>query len=75
MTATAVILGKLLGDVLLTREKIEGLMQDLLYTDSPPAGNIKLSEWAHENAQTLGHRYATELGRRRNRQIAYAKAT
>ncbi|MBI3360434.1 MAG: epimerase, partial [Chloroflexi bacterium] len=30
--------GQLVGDVTITREEIEGLMADLLYTDSPPAG-------------------------------------
>jgi NADH dehydrogenase len=46
-------------------------MADLLYVDSPPAGDTKLTEWAREHADTLGHRYASELARRRNRQKAY----
>ena len=68
------ILGKLLGDVLITRDEIEGLMQGLLATESEPAGQTKLSVWAREHADTLGRRYATELGRRRNRRAAYANA-
>ncbi len=68
------LLGKLLGDVLITRDEVEGLMQDLLATDSDPTGKTKLSSWAREHAATLGRRYATELGRRRNRRVAYANA-
>jgi NADH dehydrogenase len=59
-------LGKLLGDVLITRQEIEGLMQGLLATDSEPAGQTMLSVWARDHADTLGRRYATELGRRRS---------
>ena len=68
------LLGKLLGDVLITRDEVEGLMQGLLATDSEPAGQTKLSTWAREHAATLGRRYATELGRRRDRRVAYANA-
>jgi NADH dehydrogenase len=68
------LLGKLVGDVLITRDEIEGLMQGLLATESEPTGRTKLSSWAREQAATLGTRYATELGRRRNRRVAYANA-
>jgi NADH dehydrogenase len=71
---TGWLLGRLLGDVLITREEIQGLMQDLLATESEPTGETKLSSWAREHAATLGRRYATELGRRRNRLVAYANA-
>ncbi len=65
------LIGKLVGDTFITREEIQGLMGDLLYTDSPPAGETKLSDWAREHADQLGHKYASELARRRNRQLAY----
>jgi NADH dehydrogenase len=65
------LLGKLLRDVLLTREEITGLLADLLYTTAPPAGRTKLTDWARGNAATLGKRYASELARRRDRTIAY----
>jgi NADH dehydrogenase len=65
------ILGKLVGDVVITREEIAGLMGGLLYTDSPPAGETKLTEWARRHAETLGLRYASEIARRRNRESAY----
>jgi hypothetical protein len=45
----------------------------LLYTNSTPAGETKLTDWAKEHAAELGHKYASELARRRNRQKAYGK--
>ena len=72
--ATGWFLGKFLGDVLITRDEVDGLMRDLLATESEPTGRTRLSSWAREHAATLGRRYATELGRRRNRSVAYAHA-
>jgi NADH dehydrogenase len=67
------IVGKMVGDIIITREEIAGLMADLLYVDAPPAGKTKLTDWARQNAETLGHRYASELARRVDRRRAYAK--
>jgi uncharacterized protein YbjT (DUF2867 family) len=67
------LIGRLVGDVLITRDEIDGLMQDLLYTPSPPAGTTRLTEWAGAHASTLGQHYASELARRRNRGEAYEK--
>ena len=64
-------LGQVMGDVLITREEIRGLMADLLYTDAPPAGVTRLTAWAKEHAATLGQHYASELGRRKNLESAY----
>jgi NADH dehydrogenase len=72
--ATGWLVGKAMGDVIITRDEIEGLMQGLLATDSAPAGQTRLTVWARDNADTLGRRYATELGRRRNRRVAYVNA-
>jgi uncharacterized protein YbjT (DUF2867 family) len=57
-------LGKLLGDVVITREEIRGLMDGLLYVDTTPAGETRLTQWAAEHRSTLGLRYASELARR-----------
>jgi NADH dehydrogenase len=65
------LIGQLVGDVMITRDEIEGLMQNLLCTNSPPAGTTKLTEWAVMHADALGRRYASELARRRNRAAAY----
>lgn len=68
---TGWLLGKLVGDVVITPDEIDGLMQDLLSTNSPPTGETRLTDWARQHADTLGTRYASELARRRNRQMAY----
>jgi len=59
------LIGKMVGDVMITRPEIEGLMADLLYVDSPPAGQTRLTDWAREHADTLGKKYANELSRRK----------
>jgi NADH dehydrogenase len=68
------LLGKAIGDVVLTWDEIQGLMQELLATDSPPVGHIELSVWAREHAKHRGMQYANELGRRRKRDVEYANA-
>jgi NADH dehydrogenase len=73
VTLAGLILGKALGDVLITREEFRGLMSDLLYTKAVPAGTTKLTAWAKQNASMLGRHYHSELARRRNRLAAYEK--
>ena len=65
------LLGRLKGDVIITRQEIRGLMDDLLYVESPPAGSTKLSDWARQHADELGKHYANELARRIDRRAAY----
>lgn len=67
----ASVIGRLVDDVFLTREEIDGLMADLLCTSSQPAGETKLTDWTRENADSLGTRYSSELARRRNRLKPY----
>ena len=65
------IIGKLVGDVMITRDEIKGLMSNLLYVDAPPAGTTKLTDWAKERATSLGLHYTSELARRQDRQTEY----
>ena len=65
------VIGRVVGDVMITREEIRGLMQGLLCTDSPPAGSTRLTDWAKAHAGELGKRYASELARRRDREHGY----
>jgi NADH dehydrogenase len=67
----ASVIGRLVNDVFLTREEIDGLMADLLCTSSQPTGETKLTDWVRENAHSLGIRYSSELARRRNRLKSY----
>ena len=59
--------GKVLEDVVITRDEIHGLMAGLLYVDAPSAGTTRLTTWIAEHKSSLGIRYASELARRRNR--------
>jgi len=65
------LLGLAVGDVLITRDEIEGLMADLLYVPSPPTGTTVLTEWIKDHAETLGRQYASELARRIDRISSY----
>ena len=55
--------GAMVGDVILTREEIEGLMANLLVSKHPPTGQTRFSDWLTKNADVLGTRYASELKR------------
>jgi nucleoside-diphosphate-sugar epimerase len=69
--AVARVMGNIVGDVVITRDEITGLMNNLLYVDSPLAGETKLTDWAREHADTLGQHYASELSRRKDRRKGY----
>jgi uncharacterized protein YbjT (DUF2867 family) len=58
-------LGWMLKDVVITREEIQGLMEERLWVDTPPAGSTRLSVWLREHRETIGRKYAHELSRRR----------
>jgi NADH dehydrogenase len=60
---TARVIGQLVGDVLLTRDEIAGLMADLLVSHHPPTGTTRLSAWLAQHAGQVGQRYASELQR------------
>jgi uncharacterized protein YbjT (DUF2867 family) len=65
------LIGRWMGDVLITRDEIDGLMQGLLYTTSPPAGSTRLTDWMQEHRDMLGRDYASELRRRLDRKAPY----
>lgn len=62
--ALASILGRVVGDVVLTREEIGGLMANLLVSDKPPTAPTRFSEWLARHAPALGLRYSSELAKR-----------
>jgi len=65
-------IGRMLGDVLTTRQEMLGLMDNLLVVPhAPPAGTTALSEWVRTNRDVLGKHYSSELARRRNREKGY----
>lgn len=64
-------LGFFVGDVIITRDEIRGLMENRLFVDALPLGTTRLSDWVEQNKETLGRRYTNELRRRTNRTSAY----
>jgi len=61
----------LVGDVVITREEIQGLMENRLYVDAPALGTTKLTDWVGKHRDSLGRRYTSEMARRVDRQSAY----
>lgn len=56
-------IGRLLGDVVLTRDELDGLLAGLLDTPSPALGQTRLSDWLREHQRSVGSRYSSELAR------------
>lgn len=56
-------IGYMVNDVVLTRDEVEGLMENLLISKNPPTGKTRLSEWLTQNAGIVGTCYASELAR------------
>ncbi|MCU1335583.1 MAG: NAD-dependent epimerase/dehydratase [Bryobacterales bacterium] len=57
------VLGSFLGDVILTRDEVSGLLANLLISADPPSGTTRLTDWLRENAATVGLRYSSEVQR------------
>jgi uncharacterized protein YbjT (DUF2867 family) len=60
---TATIIGRLVGDVMVTRDELDGLMAELVMTEGPAAGTRRLTEWLAQSAAAVGKRYASEVSR------------
>jgi len=64
--------GKLVGDVIITREEIQGLMEGrLCVADAPPLGTTWLSNWIMRHKDSLGRHYTSEIARRVDRVSEY----
>jgi NADH dehydrogenase len=63
----ALFLARLIGyavkDVLITKDEIQGLMSNLLVSESPPTGQTCLSDWLEQNADRVGASYISDLRR------------
>jgi len=57
------VIGLMTGDVTLTEDEVQGLMDGLLVSKAAPTGHTRLSEWMNQNAASLGVKYASELAR------------
>ncbi|MEM8834458.1 MAG: NAD(P)H-binding protein [Planctomycetota bacterium] len=64
-------LGPMVGDVIITREEVTGLMRGLLFSDHDRVGTTRLTDWMRAHADSLGKRYASEVARRVRREESY----
>lgn len=55
--------GLFVRDVVLTRQELEGLMDELLVSNEPPRGKLRVDDWLLGSAESLGRHYASELDR------------
>ena len=65
------LVGLFVGDVVITRDEIRGLMEGRLFVDAPPLGKTKLTEWMGRHRDTLGRHYTSEMARRLDRVAEY----
>ena len=61
--ALARLIEPFIGDVLITRDEIYGLMADLLISHQPPTGHTHLGDWLEAHSANVGKKYASELAR------------
>ena len=57
------LVGLLMRDVVLTGDKVDGLMAGLLTSADRPTGTTRLTDWLGDNADGLRRRYLSELWR------------
>ena len=57
------VVGLLMRDILLTRQELQGLMQELLVSHEEPRGTRRVDDWLLRSADVLGRSYASELSR------------
>lgn len=55
--------GLFMRDILLTRQELEGLMEELLVSKEEPRGTRRVDDWLLRSAAVLGRSYASELSR------------
>ena len=55
--------GRLVRDVVLTQDELDGLMAGLLVSSDPPTAPTRFSEWLEAEGASLGQHYASELAR------------
>jgi NADH dehydrogenase len=57
------LIGRLVGDMVITKDEIDGLMSNLLISEGPPTGHTCLSEWLKQNGKSVGAKYFSDLRR------------
>ncbi|MDQ3679430.1 MAG: NAD(P)H-binding protein [Actinomycetota bacterium] len=57
------LVGRAVGDVVLTRDELAGLMAGLVAPQGPTTGQVPFSDWLLSHGETLGLEWASEIGR------------
>jgi NADH dehydrogenase len=57
------VVGLFVRDVVLTRQELDGLMEELLVSHEAPRGTHRVDDWLLKSAESLGRNYASELDR------------
>jgi uncharacterized protein YbjT (DUF2867 family) len=57
------VIGRVTRDVLVNRQELLGLMEDLLVSNEKPRGTRRLDNWLLTSSDNLGKTYASELAR------------
>jgi uncharacterized protein YbjT (DUF2867 family) len=73
--ALGTVIGRAVGDVLVTRDELRGLMADLLVSAAPPTAETSFRAWVAEHASELGRTYASELARHYRRGTIASRET
>lgn len=55
--------GWAVGEVILSREELEGLTTELLVSREPPRGAHSVRDWLRDHGEDLGRSYTSEMGR------------
>ena len=63
VSVLARVFGWFLGDVLLTRQEVDGLMAGLLLSNSAPTCPTQFTDWLKTHGAGLGTEYASEIAR------------
>jgi uncharacterized protein YbjT (DUF2867 family) len=57
------VAGRLVGDMLLTRDELDDLVRDILVSHEPPRGTTRLTDWLRLHRNDVGRHYASEIDR------------
>jgi NADH dehydrogenase len=69
------VIGRAVGDVLVTRDELRGLTADLLVSAGPPTAETSFRAWVAEHTSELGRTYASELARHYRRGTVASRET
>ena len=70
--AGAIVAGRLAGDMLLTRDELDDLTDDILVSHEPPRGTTRLTDWLALHRDEVGRHYASEIDRHYRRDRSQA---